>query len=170
MIPRGVTYPLRRKASLLPGVAPERVARELVPELDEHVGALSVLFHQYLKHSWVAGGEYGELATRHQAEVLGDLNAAAEATLLLGGVPLGSPLEHVNRSYLEHEDEGIFELDAMVSLDAAHEEMLKVRLGITLEAAFELSALAIQNTLSALLTHAGARRGRVERFLEGKGR
>ena len=79
-------------------------------------------------------------------------------------MPLGSPLEHVNRSYLEHEDEGIFDLGAMIALDAAHEETLKVRLGITLEAAFELSALATQNTLSALLTNAGVRRGRIKTF------
>ena len=168
MLSKSTVLRLRHKNSLVPGVASKRVARELVPELDEHLAALSTLFHQYLKHTWVCAGDpYGDLAKRHQAEVFADLNRAAEATALLGGVPLGSPLEHVNRSYIEHEDEGIFDLGAMIALDAAHEAALKVRLGITLEAAFELSALATQNTLSALLTNAAARRGRIKAF-EGR--
>jgi hypothetical protein len=29
---------------------------ELVPEVDEHLAALSVLLHQYLKHLWLARG------------------------------------------------------------------------------------------------------------------
>ena len=161
--------PLRRKSSLVSTATSERVARELVPELDEHLAALSILFHQYLKHTWVspAGeGGYGELAKRHQAEVFADLNAVAAATLALGGVPLGSPLEHVNRSYLEHEDEGVYELSAMVEGDAAHEELLKLRLAITLEAAHDLNALETQDTLSALLTGATTRRGRISEFVK----
>ena len=157
--------PLRRKHSLVPGVASERVARELVPELDEHLAALSILFHQYLKHTWVGSEGYGKLAERHQAEVFADLNAVALATLALGGVPLGSPLEHVNRSYLEHEDEGVYDLRFMMESDAAHEDMLKLRLAITLEAAHDLDVLETQNTLSLLITGATTRRARISAFV-----
>lgn len=159
--------PLRRKHSLVPGVASERVAKELVPELDEHLAALSILFHQYLKHTWVSPEGYGKLAKQHRAEVFADLNAVALATVALGGVPLGSPLEHVNRSYLEHEDEGVYDLQTMVKSDAAHEETLKMRLTITLEAAHDLNALSTQNILSTLISSATMRRGRIKAFEGG---
>ena len=158
--------PLRRKHSLVPGVSSERVAKELVPELDEHLAALAILFHQYLKHTWVGPADgYGTLAKQHQAEVFADLNAVANATVSLGGVPLGSPLEHVNRSYIEHEDEGVYDLRFMMESDAAHEDMLKLRLAITLEAAHDLDALDTQNTLSALITGATTRRRRIAKFV-----
>jgi len=36
-----------------PTVVSKRGALELVLELDEHLAALSILFHQYLKQAWL---------------------------------------------------------------------------------------------------------------------
>lgn len=161
--------PLRRKDSLLPGYASLRVARELVPELDEHVAAHAVLFHQYLKHTWVseqAAPAYSALADLHRADVFTRLGVVGRATSALGGVPLGSPLEHVNRSYLEHEGEGVYSLEAMSKRSLSFEGTLILRLTVTVEAAAELTAVATRQMLQGLAGAAKLRRARLARFIE----
>ena len=161
---------LRHKDSLLPGMVTARAAKELVPELDEHVAALSILFHQYLKHAWVSRRDaprYSELASAHRIDVFAGLDAVGQATLTLGGVPLGSPLEHVNRSYLEHEDEGIYDLKDMVMRTMFHESRLALHLNITREAAQELGAVTLPELLEELQNAAKIRRGRLESFAKG---
>ena len=151
--------PLRRKDALLPGYTLKRVARELVPELDAHVAAHSILFHQYLKHTWVSKQDapaYSTLANTHRADVFTQLDAVGRATLALGGVPLGSPLEHVNRSYLEHE-EGVYSLKVMLEWSISFEDILILSLNITVETAEALAAAATQRVLQGLLNAAKVR-------------
>lgn len=169
MIRRSVSYPLRLKDDLIQGSVTRRVAAEFVPEFDEHLAALSNLFHQYQKHAWVSehdAPDYSRLADTHCAEVLSQLDAIGRATVRFGGVPLGSPLEHVNRSYLEHEDEGVYPLAAMLERSLRFEDVVALRLSITVEAAENIGADQVQGVLQPLLVGAKGRRERLQRFSE----
>lgn len=133
-----------------------------MPELDEHLAALSVLFHQYLKHAWLGrheGEAFFELMRAHRSEVLRELDTMASHVLALGGAPLSSPAEHLNYSCLEHEGESIYSLETMLEHDLNLEEAVAFRLGITVEAAKELEAVTTQQVLAGAL-HAARTRGR----------
>ena len=112
---------------------------------------------------------YSALASRHQADVLGGLESVGRTTVALGGVPLGSPLEHANYSYLEHEDEGVYDVEDMVARSLLHENTVALHVGITLEAAEALGADAVRDVLQALLASSEARRNGLELFAKGMG-
>ena len=157
----------RRATSATSDKFSERVVGELVPELDEHLAALSVLFHQYLKHAWLGrleGKPFFELMLGHRGEVIRDLDAVAGHVLALGGTPLSSPAEHLNYSYLEHEGEQIYTLETMLENDHNLEEAVAFRLGITAEAAAELEALSTQRVLTGVLAAARERSRRLRQF------
>ena len=161
--------PLRRRDDLIPGSLSARDASEFVPEFDEHLAALSNLFHQYQKHAWVSEQvvpEYSDLARAHCADVLEQLDTVGRTTVAFGGVPLGSPLEHVNRSYLDHENEGVYSAEAMVERSLRYEEVLVLRLTITLEAAQDVNAEPVEAALQPLIESAKRRRDRLHRFLK----
>jgi len=146
---------------------PQRIVRGLVPELDEHLAALSVLFHQYLKHAWMGrheGETFLELMRAHRSEVLGDLDTVAGHILALGGIPLSSPAEHLNYSYLEHEGESLYSLETMLMHDLNLEEAVAFRLGVTVEAAEELGAVSTRQVLAGALYAARARGKRLRQF------
>lgn len=133
----------------------KRAALELVPELDEHLASLAMLHHQYLKHLWLtqdrAPERLGASMQRCQEAVVRSMNALAGRTLLLGGVPIGHPIDQANLSYLEPEGEGIYALYDMVRLDLEHERALSLRLRITIETARELDDAGTEAVLKGVL-------------------
>lgn len=159
--------PLRKKNSLVLGEVTHSAARELVPELDEHLAALSILWHQYLKHAWLTSQPtVKKTMRRHQRKVYTDLDAFALGIISMGGVPLSGPLEQLNHSYLEHEDEGVFEERMMVELDLAHEQALHQRMSITLEVATDLGVPGPRRVLAAAEQGALRRRTRLLGLLD----
>jgi len=132
-----------------------RAAMELVPELDEHLAALSVLLHQYLKHLWLARGlgpgSVIPVMYACHGGVMIHMSNLVERTLALGGVPLCSPTEQMNVSYLEHEEEGVYHPYEMVQHDLAHEVLMTERLLISIETAQDLEDSGTEAVLKRVL-------------------
>lgn len=79
-----------------------------------------------------------------QRQINQQVDALASNIITLGGVPLSSPLEHINYGYIDHEEEGIFAVRAMLDHNLHHEKMLEKRLAINLETALALKATSTQ--------------------------
>ena len=156
---------LRDKSSLLLTGVPRRAAKELVAELDEHLAAHSLLFHQYLKHAWLAPPPEVKALLREQGgDVLTHLNALAEEVVRLGGVPIAGPCEHENLGYLTFEREGVYSLEAMLDKDLGDEETVFFRLGVTLEVVRERGAARTEGVLEAARGAARERGRRLRRL------
>ena len=154
---------LRDKSSLAPGEVTLNAAKELVYELDRHLAAHSVLFHQYLKHAWLVPPELSSLLQSQSADVLVQLEALGHNIVWLGGVPIGGLCEHENLSYLECEREGLYSLKAMLARSATYEETVIFRLNITVETA---QALEVPRTEAVLRRAREAAEGRGKRLRE----
>jgi len=160
--------PLRDKRDLVesPAGLPRHTALVLVPELDEHLSALSTLFHQYLKHHWLAPtGEVGALAEAGHTQALAHMHLVAERIVLLGGVPACHPIDQVNFSYLEHEPEGVYGVGDMLGRNLMFERDLAQRTELTAEYALELGDRGSEAVLLSLQKAALGRAAALEGLL-----
>ena len=156
---------LRDKSSLAPSGTPHNAAAELVAELDEHLAAHSVLFHQYLKHAWLASTPTIKTLMQEQGSAtLVQLEALADDIVHLGGIPISGPCEHENLSYLTFEREGLYSQDAMLRMDLNAEETVVFRLDITVEMVAEREVLRTQRVLERAKGAAAARGRRLRRL------
>lgn len=136
----------------------------LIGELDEHLASLSMLFHQYLKHTWLSAHlpeEAKQVVALGRVEVLAHMSQLADIIVELGGVPVSSPIEQCNLAYLDHEVEGTFPWRAMLTLDLEHEKHLAWHTSCTLVAAHHLRT---EHTKSGLKNVADASQTRAERI------
>lgn len=147
--------PQRGKGTFVtsPAGVPRRAALELVPELDEHLASLAML--QYLKHSWLTQGDEPKhlaafMQSNHES-VVKSMSALAGRILVLGGVPVGHPIDQANVSYLEPEGEGVYARHDMVRLDLEHERTVALCLRITIETARELDDAGTEAVLKEVL-------------------
>ena len=155
---------LRDKSSIVSNDAPYGAAKELVYELDRHLAAHSLLHHQYLKHAWLVPDAATKTLLQEQSDdALTHLRTLAENIVWLGGIPISSPCEHENLSYLEFEREGLYRASAMLDKDRNDEETVLFRLSITVETAKEL---AVPRTEAVLRAAYGAAQARGKRLRE----
>lgn len=153
---------LRGKFDIEVRDVPYAAAKELVAELDEHLGAHAVLLHQYRKHVWLAPSAELKLFLSEQSRsVLAQLEALGADIVQLGGVPISGPCEQENVSYLESENEGLYSVDAMLRKDLNDEETVAFRLGITVETAAELEVRTTVQVLTGAREAAIYRRERL---------
>lgn len=166
------TKPLRDKQDFVksPAGIPKYTALVLVPELDEHLSALSTLFHQYLKHHWLVPiGEVGALAEAGHTQALAHMHLVAERIVLLGGVPACHPIDQVNFSYLEHEPEGVYGVGDMLKQDLKYERDLARRTELTAEYALELGDTGSEVVLVNIQRAAESRAEGLEGLLYANG-
>ncbi|MHC4446248.1 MAG: ferritin-like domain-containing protein [Planctomycetota bacterium] len=113
------------------------VVASLAPQLDEHVAALFTLFHQYQKHHWlVEGPQFRDIHVFLEEaynEVHLQVDAIAERMTALGAVPTSGPARQAERSYIEHEPEGVFRLRDMLERDRNAECVIAQRLRTTID-------------------------------------
>lgn len=163
--------PLRDKRDLIESHAglPKHTALVLIPELDEHLSALSTLFHQYLKHHWLAPSEVGTLTEAGHTQALAHMHLVAERIVLLGGVPACHPIDQVNFSYLEHEPEGVYGVGDMLRRDLKYERDLARRAELTAEYALELGDTGSEVVLVSIQRAAESRAEGLEGLLYANG-
>lgn len=128
-------------------------ARELLPELKEHLGAYGVLVHQYCKHFALSGPRSSEIhraLQAHSLQTFRHLRLVAVCMNRLGGVPVGSMLELVDQAYLEPEPEGLRSWNEMLTHDQRLEQENNTRLALTEEAAVELRATQVARSMATL--------------------
>lgn len=143
---------------------PPHVLHWLIGELDEHLASLSILFHQYLKHTWLSARlpeGARQVVVLGEVEVLAHMSQLADSIVELGGVPVSSPIEQCNLAYVDHEAEGTFSWRTMLTLDLEHEKHLAWHASCTLEAA---NHLPTEHTKSVLKNVADASLTRAERL------
>jgi hypothetical protein len=128
--------------------------QELLPELDEHLGSLGVLFHQYLKHTWLtcATPVLSKGMKLCYQGALKDMNLLGALIVRLGGVPVAEMLELVNHAYLEPDGEGRRPLSDMLESNLYLENVHGSRLHLTLETAEVLCETRCVKSVRGLIT------------------
>lgn len=141
-------------------------ARELLPELNEHLGAYGVLVHQYCKHFALSGdlkpGAIRHAMHKHSLQTFHHMRQIGVCISRLGGVPVGSMIELVNQAYLEPEPEGAHSWSKMLGHDLELEVLNNSRLALTEETAGELADWRTAGVLARLVAAGGERRARLE--------
>jgi hypothetical protein len=140
-------------------------ARELLPELREHLGAYGVLVHQYCKHfalGCTKSGMIRRVLQTHSLQTFHHFRQVGTCMVKLGGVPLGSMLELVNQAYLEPEPEGAGSWPKMLAHDRWLEHENNERLKLTEETALELARMPTARLLATLRAAGVARVARLD--------
>lgn len=170
-LPQVFGEPVRARTTVRPNPIglPRPVVEQLLPHLDAFQASLWVLYHQYHKHSWLVDGTaYAGLQRFFQTscqQVHESLSRIAERIILLGGVPTCHPEALLKRSFLSHEPEGGYAVDAMLQHDLRAERELCIQLRGSIALAVELNEPGTRYLLEQVLEMAEMRAARLAHFL-----
>lgn len=143
----------------------------VIAELDAHLASLFVLYHQYYKHHWLVEGpqfrDVHHFFGEHYKEVNEHIDEVAERITALGGVPTCMPTNQAKLSYIDHEEEGIFRLRAMIERDRAAEGKIATKLRETVALAAKLGDYGTQHLLMEILLATENRAHHLDHFLGG---
>jgi len=150
------------------GMSRETVGK-VAPLLDAHMCALFTLFHQYQKHHWlVEGPQFRDIHVYLETsynEVHADVDAIAERMTALGAVPTCSPSQQAEKSYVEHEPEGIFRLRHMLERDRDAEGTIAQKLRTTITECTKLGDYGTETLLKEVLLRAETRAHHLDHYL-----
>ncbi len=148
---------------------PKDAVREIIPQLDEHLAAFFVLFHQYQKHHWlVEGPQFRDIhlfLEESYNEVHEQLDEIAERITAIGGVPTSSPASQSALSYIEHEPEGIFRIRDMLERDRSAEGTMAARLRETIKLCTAREDFGTETLLKGILLKVEDRAHHLDHFL-----
>lgn len=148
---------------------PREAASEIVPELDKHLAAFFVLFHQYQKHHWLVEGpqfrDVHHFLEEGYTEIHKQLDAIAERITAIGGVPTSSPSAQAELAYIEHEPEGIFRLRDMLERDRQHERQIAIALRTTIKICTTHDDFGSETLLKGILVRVEERAHHLDHFL-----
>lgn len=140
-------------------------------DLDQHLAAFAVLYHQYHKHHWlVKGPQFRDLHLffeEHYEQVHQHYDLIAERLTALGFVPTCGPSAQEKLSYIRHEPEGYFPVRDMLEADIRAEATVCMRLRQTIKTCYEHGDHGTRRLLSKVLLAAEKRAHHLEHFLEG---
>jgi len=147
----------------------DEAVKAIVPELDEHLAAIFVLFHQYQKHHWLVEGpqfrdihlflEEGYTKLHKHADDI------AERMTAIGGIPTSSPSKMAKLAYVEHEPEGIYRIRDMLERDRAAEGEIARRLRETIKLCTEHGDFGTETLLKKILLKVEDRAHHLDHFL-----
>ena len=141
----------------------------IAPQLNDHLSSLFVLFHQYQKHHWVVEGpQFRDLHVFLEESynaVHEQLDAVAERVTAIGAVPASGPAHQAERSYIEHEPEGIFRIRDMLERDREAEGMIATRLRSTIEECTRRGDYGTETLLKKILLEVEDRAHHLDHFL-----
>ena len=151
------------------GLDPEG-CRELSQQLDRHLAAYSVLYHQYHKHHWLlVGPQFRDLhlhLEEYYNEVHLHFDQIAERMTVLGGIPTCSTANQEKLAYIQHEPEGMFRIRHMLQLDIESEKRVCQELRTTIKTALQHDDFGTKRLCETWLGHAEDRAHHLEHFLE----
>jgi starvation-inducible DNA-binding protein len=134
---------------------------EIVRLLNTDLASMLTLYLQYHKHHWIVEGaqflEIHLLLEEHYTELHDQLDVVAERIVALGGLPVSTPSEIVEHSYIKAEQPGLFDLRSMLAHDVAAEGLLAHHLREHIEAANKLGDYGTDSILKNIL-EAGEKR------------
>jgi len=148
---------------------PKAAAEKIIPELDRHLAAFFVLFHQYQKHHWLVEGpqfrDIHHFLEEGYTEIHKQLDAIAERITAIGGVPTSAPSSLADLAYIEHEPEGIFRIRDMLERDRLHEGEIAASLRGTIKLCTESDDFATETLLKGTLVRVEDRAHHLDHFL-----
>ena len=148
---------------------PRAAAEKIIPELDRHLAALFVLFHQYQKHHWlVEGPQFRDIhifLEEGYDQIHRQLDAIAERITAIGGVPTSGPAAQAKLAYIEHETEGIFRIRDMLARDRAAEGTIAARMRETIKLCTSLEDFGTETLLKGTLLKIEDRAHHLDHFL-----
>ncbi len=148
---------------------PRKTAEAIAPELDKHLAAFFVLFHQYQKHHWLVEGpqfrDIHHFLEEGYTEIHKQLDAIAERITAIGGVPTSAPAAQAELAYINHEPEGIFRIRDMLERDRAHEKQIAVELRTTIKLCTSKDDFATETLLKGILLRVEDRAHHLDHFL-----
>lgn len=151
------------------GLPPE-ACKAIGPDLDRHLAALSILYHQYHKHHWlVKGPQFRDLhlfLEGHYQEVHEHFDILAERLTAIGFVPTCAPSAQERIAYIRHEPEGYFAVRDMLEVDILAEGTVCVRLRETIKLCLEHGDYGTKRLLEKVLLAAEDRAHHLEHYLE----
>lgn len=149
---------------------PREACEAIGPELDRHLAAYAVLYHQYHKHHWlVKGPQFRDLHLffeEHYEQVHKHYDMIAERLTAIGFVPTCGPAAQEKLSYIRHEPEGYFPVRRMLEVDILAEGTVCSRLRKTISLCNEHGDHGTRQLLEAVLVAAEDRAHHLEHFLE----
>ncbi len=150
------------------GLSNDAVSR-IAPHLDEHVASLFTLFHQYQKHHWlVEGPQFRDIHVYLEEsynQVHQQVDQLAERMTALGAIPTCSPVQQSERSYIEHEPEGVFRLRDMLERNREAEGTIAQKLRGTIELCVKLGDYGTETLLKQVLLKVEDRAHHLDHYL-----
>jgi starvation-inducible DNA-binding protein len=151
------------------GLSPD-ACKAIGPDLDRHLAALSILYHQYHKHHWlVKGPQFRDLhlfLEEHYQEVHEHFDMVAERLTAIGFVPTCAPSAQERLAYIRHEPEGYFSVRDMLEVDILTEGTVCIRLRETIKKCIDHGDWGTKRLLEKVLLSAEDRAHHLEHFLE----
>ena len=148
----------------------EKVTRQMVDVLNQHLASLYVLHHQYHKHQWVVEGpqfrELEQLFAMHAEQVELAAVEVGERANALGGVPAATMRKQLEISYLEEEPDGIIGIRDMLERDVDAERTIATKLREHITRAIELEDWGTEDLLKQTLQATEKRAAFVQKHLE----
>lgn len=144
-------------------------AEQIIPELDRHLAAFFVLFHQYQKHHWLVEGpqfrDIHHFLEDGYTEIHKQLDAIAERITAIGGVPTSAPSAQADLAYIDHEPEGIFRIRDMLERDRLHEGEVAGSLRETIKLCTKNEDFGTETLLKGILLRVEDRAHHLDHFL-----
>jgi starvation-inducible DNA-binding protein len=144
-------------------------ASQMVQALNQDLASMWTLYHQYHKHHWIVEGaqflELHLLLEEHYNELHAQLDEVAERIVTLGGIPVTGPSAMEELSYIQHEQEGMFDLREMIENDLEAERKLALNLREHISLANEVVDYGTESLLKTILQAGEKRASFIEKHL-----
>jgi len=147
----------------------KEVAMKIAEELDRHLAALQVLYHQYHKHHWlVEGPQFRDLhlfLEENYTDIHEQFDALAERITVLGISPTCHPNNWIELSYVDHEPEGVYRIRAMLENDMEAEKNIAIELRKGIKMTLNEGDFASKKLMEEILAKTEERAHHIEHFL-----
>jgi starvation-inducible DNA-binding protein len=166
------THTVRQELNVVkdnPFGLPHETASEIVGMLNKDLASMFTLYHQYHKHHWVVEGaqflELHLLLEEHYTQLHDQFDQVAERIVALGGIPVTGPSDIEKHAYIEHEDEGMFDLREMLDHDVKAECDIAASMRQHIGQANKLGDYGTESLLKTILEQTEKRASFLEKHL-----
>ncbi len=148
----------------------KKTATKVIDMLNADLASMFMLYHQYHKHHWIVEGaqflELHLLLEAHYTQLHDQFDIVAERIVALGGLPVVSPADIEQHSYITHEAAGMFDLRTMLQNDIAAEATIAENMRKHIASANNSGDYGSENILKVILEAGEKRAAFLQKHLE----
>lgn len=148
---------------------PQAAASQVVELMNQDLAAMFTLYNQYHKHHWIVEGaqflELHLLLEEHYTQLHDQFDEVAERIVALGGLPVSSPSEIEQHSYIKHEESGMLNLREMLEHDVDAECSIAENMRSHITQANQLGDYGSESLLKTILEQTEKRAAFLEKHL-----